>query len=285
MKYGIIDVGSNSVRLLIAEDGKTIKKIIKTTLLAKGIKDGLLDRQSSLRTLNAIKEFVAEAKTANTDEIYAFATAAVRGAENGSEFAETVKVECGVPLEILSGEQEAETGYAGALKGRDGAVLDIGGGSTEIGVVVGGKCVYAKSLPIGAVVLTEKFGQDSEKILAFVRETVKEYGTVPKSDFYCIGGTVTSLAAISLKLGIYDAEKVDGYKLTIKEIVRLEREISALSVQSRKTIPSLQPERADIIHAGACILRAVSEYVGAEYFTVSESDNLEGYLSYKTEKK
>ena len=108
---------------------------------------------------------------------------------------------------------------------------------------------------------------------------------VPKTEFYCIGGTCTSLAAISQKLAVYDAKKVDGYKLTKEEISRLAGEISELSVEDRKTLSGLQKERADIIHAGAIILDEVVNFVGAEYFTVSESDNLEGYLRYITEHK
>ncbi|MEG9429701.1 MAG: hypothetical protein VZQ61_02105 [Christensenellaceae bacterium] len=285
MKYGVIDVGSNSVRLLISENGKSLKKLINTTRLAEGKKDGLLLEQSSLRTLKAIKEFVGLARENGADKIYVFATAAVRNAKNGKDFASAVKKECGYDLDIVSGDTEAEIGVIGALKGKDGAVLDIGGGSTEIAVIKDSKCVYTKSIPIGAVVLTEKFGQNAEKILEYAKNAVKDFGDVPKAEFYCIGGTCTSLAAVSLKLAEYDPERVDGYKFTQDTLFALASRISGLSVEERKGLAGLQKERADIIHAGACIFRAVAEYVGAKTFTVSESDNLEGYLAYITEKK
>ena len=285
MKYGVIDIGSNSVRLLISEDGNVIKKTINTTRLAENLKDGFLSEKPSLRTLNAVLAFVDEAKNEGIDDVFIFATAAVRNAINGKDFALAVEKACGIKVDIVSGEIEAILGGKGALRGKDGAVLDIGGGSTEMVVFKGGKCVYAESLPFGAVVLTGKFGQDVSAIRRFVKGSVRSFAAVPKTEFYCIGGTCTSLAAISQKLAVYDAKKVDGYKLTKEEISRLAGEISELSVEDRKTLSGLQKERADIIHAGAIILDEVVNFVGAEYFTVSESDNLEGYLRYITEHK
>lgn len=285
MKYGVIDVGSNSVRLLISENGKNLKKLINTTRLAEGEKDGLLNRQSSLRTLKAIKEFVGVARENCANKIYVFATAAVRNAKNGVDFVTAVKKECGFDLDVVSGETEAELGVMGALCGKDGAVLDIGGGSTEIAVRKNGKLVYTKSIPIGAVVLTDKFGQNAEKILEFARRAVRDFGDIPQADFYCIGGTCTSLAAVSLKLAEYDPERVNGYKFTPAALFALVKEISEFTVEERKNLAGLQKERADIIHAGACIFQAVAEYVGADLFTVSESDNLEGYLIYITEQR
>ena len=285
MKYGVIDVGSNSVRLLISENGKSIKKSINTTRLAEGKKDGFLSEKPSLRTLNAILDFVSVAKTANVDNIFIFATAAVRNAVNGKEFALDVERASGIKVDVVSGETEAVLGYKGALLGKDGAVLDIGGGSTEIAVVKGGKCVYTKSLPFGAVVLTDRFGQNAAAIRVAFKEQIDAYGEIPQAEFYCIGGTCTSLAAISQKLAVYDAEKVNGYKLTSKEISRLAKTLAVLDVEERKSLAGLQKERADIIHAGAIILDEIAKYVGAKIFTVSESDNLEGYLSYITEKK
>ncbi len=285
MKYGIIDVGSNSVRLLISENGKSLIKTLITTRLAEGKKDGLLNKQSSLRTLKAISDLKAEAERNGADKIFIFATAAVRNSVNGAEFAREIEKECGVAVDVVSGETEARLGLLGALKGQDGAVLDIGGGSTEIAVTKNGECVYSVSVPMGAVVLTDKFGQDSAKISEYARCKVKEFGEVPVSELSCVGGTCTTLAAINLKLAFYDPEKVDGYRMTASEIARLKREICALSVEERKTLAGLQKERADIIHAGACIFEAVTEYLGVKSVTVSDSDNLEGYLRYITEKR
>ena len=284
MKYGVIDIGSNSVRLLISKNGKSLIKLINTARLAENSKDGFLKEEPSLRTLKAVAEYVESAKAENADKIFIFATAAIRNAVNGNEFADKVTAECGIKVDIVSGETEAFLGVLGALRGKDGAVLDIGGGSTEIAVLKSGNIVYSKSLPIGAMVLTDKFGQDCDEICKFVTKTVKDYGEILDSEFYCIGGTCTSLAAVAQKLAVYDREKVDGYKFTPNEISRLTSEICALSVNERKSLNGLQKERADIIHAGALIFNAVAKYTNAKTFTVSESDNLEGYLAYITEK-
>lgn len=284
MKYGVIDIGSNSVRLLIGEDGKGQRKLINTTRLAEDKKDGLLSRQSSLRTLKAVCEYVNIARDFGADEIYAFGTAALRNAKNGKDFVCETERECGVRIDILSGETEAEMGLLGVLGGGDGAVLDIGGGSTEIAVSENGKLVYLKSVPIGAVVLTEKCGQDYKAVLAEARRALggfKEVAKLLQGEPYCIGGTCTSLAAVAQKLAVYDAEKVNGYKFTLEEIAGLAARISSLSVEERKALIGMQKERADIVHAGACIFQAVAESIGAKSFTVSESDNLEGYLNYK----
>ena len=285
MKYGVIDVGSNSVRLMISENGKSLEKFIATTRLAEGKKDGFLCEKSSLRTLKAIKEYASLARDYGAERIFSFATAAVRDSVNGADFALKAEELSGVYLDVVSGETEALLGLYGALDGKDGAVLDIGGGSTEIGALKNGKCVYSVSLPIGAVVLAQRFGQDYRAIKDYVNNAVKGYGDIPSDSFRCIGGTCTTVAAVSLKLVAYDSEKVDGYKLTKNEIKRIADEISALTVEERKEIAGIQKERADIIHAGAAIFNAVAEYVGIPYFTVSESDNLEGFLRYITEKK
>ena len=282
MRYGVIDIGSNSVRLLISENGQSLKKLIITARLAENAKDGLLKKEPSFRALKAVSDFVEMAKSDGADKILVFATAAVRNSVNGKELADDIEKFCGIPVDIVSGETEGKLGVLGALHGKDGAVLDIGGGSTEIAVKKGGKIIYSKSLPIGAVVLTDKFGQNADKIYEYAKNIVKKYGEIPNADFYCIGGTCTSLSAVAQKLAVYDPDKVDGYKFTLKEISRLADRICALKVDERKLLIGLQKERADIIHAGALIFKAVAEHVKAD-FTVKESDNLEGYLYYKTE--
>ena len=284
IKYGVIDIGSNSVRLMLAENGKSVKKEMATTRLAQGMKDELLNPQSSLRTLKAVLYFADKARAEGADKIVIFATAAVRSAKNGGAFCEEIEKSCGVRVDVLSGETEAKIGVLGALCGKDGAVIDVGGASSEIAVIKGGKFVYSKSLPVGAVTLTERFGQDCGKIRAFLNEVLKSYGDIPAATFYAVGGTATTLAAVSMKLSVYDAEKVDGYVMHTEELSRLTGEICALTVEERKNLAGLQKERADIIHSGALILKGIANFAGIDSVTVRESDNLEGYLKYFSEK-
>ena len=286
MKYGVIDVGSNSVRLMLSENGRTLYKLIETTRLASSLdENGFIDLKAAENTLLAFSSFAERAKEEGVDKLYAFATAAVRKAKNGGEFVKLIYERCGVPVEILSGEQEAEAGFKGALCGKDGGVIDIGVASTEISVVKNGEKVYGKSVNIGAVTLTKTCGENGFLAEKTVKQALKEFGIVPKSSFFAIGGTATSIAAICLKLTKYDPVKVDGFVLEKSELNRLKDKLYSTSVEDRKKIAGLQPQRADIIQSGAAILCGVSDSLGLEKITISEKDNLEGYLLMKTEQK
>lgn len=285
MKYGVIDIGSNSVRLMLSKDGKTLYKLVETTRLASTIKDGCIDFPSAQNTIDAVARFYKIAKEEKADEIFAFATAATRNAKNGAEFLSRIKATCEILPEILSGELEAEAGYRGALEGKDGGVIDVGGASTEIAVVKDGKKIYGKSVPVGAVTLTRLCGENEEKADESVIKYVESFGTVPQTDFYCIGGTATSVAATLLGLEIYDADKTHGFIVRTAELAALKKRLYSLPIKERKKLKGLQPERADIIQSGTNILCGLTSYLNIEKFTVSEKDNLEGYLAIKTEKK
>lgn len=287
MRYAVIDVGSNSVRLMISENGKTLSKEIKTTRLASRLNArGELDIAAAENTVQAVRSFVKRAETLAVDKVYAFATAAVRKAKNGDKLVARIRESCGIDTEILSGEEEAEAGYKGALSGKDGGVIDIGGASTEIAVVSGGVKVYGKSVDLGAVSLTALCGENETLADERVREVVKSFGSVPPAcGFYAIGGTATSIAAMLIGSEIYDSEKTHGYKIKKSDLFALKKRLYGMPAKMRKTIPGLQAERADIIQSGAAILSGLAEYLNAQEFTVSERDNTEGYLMMKTEKK
>lgn len=277
---GIIDIGSNSVRLMLVKNGAASEKYLCTTRLAEGKKNGRLDTIRMETTARAVSEFCKKARELGAGQVFAFATAGIRNAVNGAFFVERVKELCRLNVDVVSGEREAELGVKGALGDKDGGIIDIGGGSTEIAVVKNGVIVYEKSLPFGAVVLTDAFGQNAEKIEEHLKTAVKEYGTVPKADFCCIGGSCTSLAAIDLGLTDYDRSKVDGSVITRERLIRLSDEICATPVEERLKYRSLKKSRADVIHAGALILKTVMNYLGLAKVTARESDNLEGYYKY-----
>ncbi len=151
MKYAVIDIGSNSVRLLLWADGCSLSKTVLTTRLGEGISfSPTLLPQAIDRTVAAISELLKKAQDFGAVKIYAFATAAVRSAVNGQDFIHTVYENCGIIPEILSGEEEAEAGYLGALEGRDGGIIDVGGASSEITIGKNGKIIYAVSADVGA---------------------------------------------------------------------------------------------------------------------------------------
>ena len=284
MKYAIIDIGSNSVRLLISDGVSSLKEKINTRL-AEGMGEGVLTENAIKRTANAVAFFNKQAKSIGADKVCAFATAAVRNSVNGKQFVSAVKSACGLDVDVLSGEQEAQMGYVGALGGKNGGLIDVGGASSEIIVVKGGKVVYGHSLDIGAVRVKDVCGQDKSKNFAFVNDRVKEYGVVPHAEFYAIGGTATSVAAMLLGLKKYERAKIDGFFVSAEKLNSLSDELFSLSVEERKKMIGLEPQRAEIIAGGVCILVAITKMLNINGFTVSESDNLEGYLKVKVLKK
>lgn len=286
MRYAVIDVGSNSVRLMFSDGINTEKKLVKTTRLAENMgEERFLKSEPIKRTIQAIYSFIELAKLNKVDQIFAFATAAVRQAINGKDFVDIVKSECDIDLEIISGDKEALIGFLGALSGKDGGIIDVGGASTEVVVSNFNNIIFEKSIPIGAVKITDLCGQDSTLAERVVVNKINELGNIPIADFYAIGGTATSIAAILQELEPYDPVKIDGYKLSVEELQVVTDKLYSLSVAERKTLKGLQPERAEVIANGAKILLSVTKKIGIEKIIVSEKDNLEGYLTYKLERK
>ena len=286
MRYAVIDVGSNSVRLMFSDGINTEKKLVKTTRLAENMgEERFLKSEPIKRTIQAIYSFIELAKLNKVDQIFAFATAAVRQAINGKDFVDIVKSECDIDLEVISGDKEALIGFLGALSGKDGGIIDVGGASTEVVVSNFNNIIFEKSIPIGAVKITDLCGQDSTLAERVVVNKINELGNIPIADFYAIGGTATSIAAILQELEPYDPVKIDGYKLSVEELQVVTDKLYSLSVAERKTLKGLQPERAEVIANGAKILLSVTKKIGIEKIIVSEKDNLEGYLTYKLERK
>lgn len=282
MKYAVIDVGSNSVRLMFHDGTKTLEKRVKTTRLAESMGEERRLRVDAIdRTISAISVFLEQAKEENVDSVYVFATAAVRNAVNQSQFLEEYNKRCDAPIEVVSGEMEARLGCLGALNGRDGGIIDVGGASTEINVVKDGNCVYLKSINLGAVSLKDACGQDENKVFAFVKDKIKEYGNVPKTKYYSIGGTATTVASMLMEMEVYDPNRVDGFAVNKSDIEKLKDKLFSMSVEERKLLKGLQPERAEIIAGGVAILCLIMDMIGINEFTVSEKDNLEGYLMQK----
>ena len=151
MKRAVLDIGSNSVRLMLWADGKTLYKKVLTTRLAEGAA-GELGEIPMQRTLQAILELFRTAAREGA-EVCAFATAAVRANANGGEFCRRVRAACGLEVDVLSGKEEAEAGLCGALGEKDGGIVDLGGASTEVCVRRGGKIAAAVSIPLGCVKL------------------------------------------------------------------------------------------------------------------------------------
>ena len=284
MKYCIIDIGSNSVRLALINLGKTEYKKVKITRLAQNLGEGrFLSCEAIERTASAVKEFYEQAKIEKPDDIFIFATAAVRLSKNGKEFTKKVYKLCGKRVDVVSGETEAMLGVLGALEGRNqGGLIDIGGASTEIATLFNGE-LSGKSYPLGAGTMTEMLKkQGEEEIFSSV---FGEKLNIKEKNFFVIGGTATTVVAILLGLKEYDSNKVHGYILSKEQVYSVKKQLENLTEVEISKIDGIQKGREGVIYAGVCILYKVYELLGVDKVVVSESDNLEGYLRYKLEKK
>ncbi|MGB9679273.1 MAG: Ppx/GppA family phosphatase [Thermoanaerobacteraceae bacterium] len=295
MKISAIDIGTNSIRQLICRinDDKTLIKLRKEahiTRLGEGIsKTEKLSTNAINRSIEVIDKYITDAKDENVEVIYAFATSAVRDAKNKEALFTQIKSK-GIDIDVIDGDKESLYGYIGAIKGvnkNNALVLDIGGGSTEIAYKT--DFFVKESFDIGSVRLTEDFIKNDPPIsdeydeirlhiIDMLINSIDQYATA--ENIIGIGGTITTISAISQGLVIYDPDKVHGYELKRDEIKRVLDYLMSVNLEERKRIPGLQPERADIIIAGTIILLTILEMLNLKSITVSEWDNLEGSVIY-----
>ena len=277
-KFAVIDIGSNSVRLMFVADGKVLYKGLNTTRLGEGIAEQPILRAAAIeRSARAVELFYNKAKEEGAQEVFAFATAAVRSAENGAEFTDRVKELCGLSVEVISGEEEAEIGIFGALGGADGGVIDIGGASTEIVVKEQGEIIYKKSVNIGVVRLKDKCGREKDLLVEAAKKAATEFGKIPTARMHGIGGTATTLAAQILRLQEYKSEKITGAKITALQMREMADKLLSMSVEEIAALPCMPKGRADVLTGGAVLLATLMQELGIEELYASDQDNLEGY--------
>ena len=283
--FAIIDVGSNSVRLMLWADGKSLYKRINTTRLGEGLaKTGMLSQNAIERTALAVADFAQEARNAgaNVADIFVFATAAVRSAKNGEKFCRRVKELCGVGIDVVSGEAEALLGLNGALGTADGGMIDIGGASTEIVLRQEGKISFSVSLDIGAVRLFDSCRDNPEALRQEIERALSPLQNLRFTEkMYAIGGTATTLAAIKLALKEYDGEKIQDCPLSLAEVEKIAHDLLSKTAEERKNIAGMDVRRADIIAGGALLLSEIMKKLSIERVFTSDRDNLEGYLIFR----
>ena len=276
--FAVIDIGSNSVRLMFVADGKILYKRLNTTRLGEGLAmSGVLKEEAIERSAKAVSDFAAQAKAEGAENVYAFATAAVRSAQNGGQFTARVCEYCNINVEVIAGEMEAEIGIMGALGEQDGAVVDIGGASTEIVVKEKGVLIYKKSIDIGVVRLKDMCGRDKNQLISVSKEHVKHFGAVPKSVVHGIGGTATTLGALALGLQEYDSEKITGFVLHRAKMQELSNQLLKMSVDEIAQLSCVPKGRADVLTGGAVWLNVLMDELGFDEIVISDRDNLEGY--------
>ncbi len=286
MLKSAVDIGTNSIRLLIMDTAKMrrVFKRVDITRLGEGVGKGLLQPEPMVRTANKIALYVDEAKEYGTIP-EAFATSAVRDAENRTEFCNMVKQRAGIDVEVIDGDTEAKLDFTGATalfsKEVPKLVIDIGGGSTEF--IKGGETVNNKfSLNMGSVRFTERFVSAGD-LAGLYKETENMLGPhlsdiIGTGEIIGIGGTITGLAAIDIGLEEYDASKIQGYFLGAGNIKKMRQWFSMASSEEIRSLKGMQKGREDIILAGTAILEKSLDMLNAGGIYVSDWDSLEGYL-------
>lgn len=292
MRVGAVDIGTNSMRMLIADVSEHgvewLDRRTTVTGLGRGVDaTGALGSEAVARTIDVLAGYGAALDRAGVGVRRAVATSATRDAANREEFLDKAEPAIGYRPDVISGEEEAALAFAGATREVAGdppyVVIDIGGGSTEFVFGVDDPS-YRVSIDIGSVRLTDRLLPDrpaqpdqlaaAEDHVAELLETV----FLPSSPGVVVGvaGTFTSLSAISQDLPAYDPGRVHGSVLTVTRLSELTLYLSLLSVEDTAEIPSLDPARAPVILAGAVIAEKAVRRSGAFEIVVSEHDLLDG---------
>ncbi len=289
VRFAVIDIGTNSVKLHVGERRagdvwRTIVDRAEVTRLGEGLREsGALQPEPVRRTAEAIVGMVGEARRAGAAEIAAAATAGMRIASNPEELVDAVQERCGVGIEVISGEEEARLAYLAAtseLELGNGtlAVFDTGGGSTEFTFGRPGRVEERFSLDVGAAPLTDEFGlagpvseEQVEAALNAIAEQLSRLdGRSSPERLLGLGGALTNLASVQHGLETYDSDVIQG---TIVDRAEVDRQIALYrtrTAEQRREIVGLQPGRAEVILAGACIVRTVLDKLGCDELTVSD---------------
>lgn len=303
MKLAAIDIGTNSMRLLIVDVFDRVlekrEKWLFPTRMGEGLGPSGIPPHVMERNLAGFVEAVRLCRERGVEEIFAFGTSALRDAANGSEFLHKALEQTGVPVQIISGALESKLAYlgvAGTVDGTDLLILDVGGGSSEWVLVRDGIRQDGGSVDVGAVRLKETFYKfedpPKEETMSNLRanirglfEKVWNGKNLSGTTLVGIGGTATTLSAIKQELQTYDAQRIQNSIVTKEEVRKILNRLTALSLEERKGVAGLQPSRADVIIGGVLILLEVMDLAGAKSLLVSDADNLEGGILYLLENR
>ena len=298
MRVGVVDIGTNSTRLLVADvDAGQVREVdrrTRVTRLGEGLEaGGELGEEPRRRVLATLDEYRAGIEQHGCEATTGVLTSAVRDAANGSDFADEVQRRYGFEARTIDGETEARLTFLGATAGSEAAdsrpalVIDIGGGSTELVVGAGTEVSFHASTAAGVVRQTERHLHDDppapeqlQSLVADVRATIA--GAVPAdvrgsaAQAIAVAGTATSAAAIDLELEPYDPSRVEGHVLDLGELELLLARLAAVPLAQRRRVAGLHPDRAPTIVAGVAILIEALRLFGLDEVTVSEHDILWG---------
>ena len=300
-----VDIGTNSVRLLIAEASRTreglpelrtLQRVMNITRLGQGVDErGCLAGAAVERTLAVLRDYRDLMQAEKVDAWEIAATSAARDATNAEEFLREVAEVMGMRPRVLSGREEAQLSFLGStydlgpLQPRSGPILvvDIGGGSTEIIVGAGGDILEELSLDVGCVRMSERFlkgdppdAEDLKEMEDFLHAVIAPHAVriAGRSPQLMVGlaGTVTTLSGLRQGLVEYDGDAIHHSWLELEDVRRLYARLYGLSLAERKEFMCLEPGRADVIVGGTAVLMVLLKEIAWERFLVSEKDILDG---------
>lgn len=287
-RFATIDVGTNTVLLLVAErepsgSFRAVEERMEITRLGRGVdKSRRLAPDAIEETLAVVQGFAEAARGLGAGAVVITASSAARDAENGTDFFAKVREATGIEVEVITGDLEAELAYESARRDFGGtgplSVVDIGGGSTEVIYGDGERPTFRHSFDVGAVRLTERHlhtdppGPDELKALR--DDLARELSAAPTpprgSRLVGIAGTVTTLCAIELGITSWDGALVHGKEMAVADLRALADRLASMTLEERKALPGLPEKRADVIVAGAEILAGLMETLGFTSVTVSD---------------
>jgi exopolyphosphatase/guanosine-5'-triphosphate,3'-diphosphate pyrophosphatase len=295
VRVAAIDCGTNSVRLLIADvAGGSLTEVarrMEIVRLGEGVDStGRLNPEAIERTRKALVGYAAEIAELGVSRVRMCATSASRDASNAEDFRGMVRSVLGVDPEVITGDQEARLSFTGALHGLNAEppylVLDIGGGSTEF--VVGFERVDAAvSVDIGCVRMTERHlhgdpptpaevAAAERAITKVVDNALRKVSGHGAMTLVGLAGSVTTVAALALRLPEYDAARIHHARIPYDDVAKVTTDLLGSTVADRLDLPVMHPGRADVIGAGALILRVIMERAGKASVVASEHDILDG---------
>ncbi len=303
MRSAAIDVGSNTIRMLIADVRDNVLHRIfsarRITRLAEGVRDsGILRRQNLEESVSVLKGFSSSSADYGAGRVSAVGTSALRDARNSQEFVDAVFRDTGIRIRTISGLEEAELTAEGILLGFGGTdiplfIIDIGGGSTEWIIhdpAVAGTSVCG-TMPVGVINILERFVNADPVSADELRALNSEIGShlerlhkevmrsLPKNTvFVGTGGTVTTLACLDLGLKAYDPERIHMHRISLRRLEEIRDMLVSLPLSIRKEINGLEPGRADLIIPGILLTIKFMEFFGFCEITVSDYGLLEGLL-------
>lgn len=297
-KIGIIDLGSNSARLVIVEmigDGHfmIVDELKESVRLGQDMdRDGFLKPQRVAETIKTLKMFKRLCDASGVERIISVATAAVRRAKNQRSFLDEIQATCGIRVSVLSEEEEATLVYRGVINSMDmpkGLILEIGGGSTKV-IYYNRRCIlHYATLAFGAVTLTDLFNDEgvspkeqTERIEEFFTEQFKKVEWLeevdPDTPLIGVGGSFRNLYKIHKIVRKYPLNVVHNYTFATEDFRSIYEMVRVLDVEKRKRIRGLSPARADIMPAALAIIKSFTDYMHIESFTIGGCGLREGIM-------